>query len=307
MSARRLYQTDIRGLPAQSLVVSKLEGERRLEGQLVAAIGTAFEPDANFASTAQSDANWANQESAKAENARTVLSTLIEESKIKTPPAGGSDAAAVTLEAAMANLGQSEVAGRQRVLAETSTAAAATGAKDIANAEADRILSEAKLEAARIRDAAKAEAEKQRQQQELVAAAQRLEAGKAKVAVDQLEDEARKVKLRAKAKEPRVQAKLAPFTTPGYWQINGSSYTKAPLSYKALLHAGALAETTDGLQRLVEIGFYRWDKDRPRWHFRFDNTKGWQKTSSEREMVTEVQQLLIELGPTLVELGYLQE
>ena len=108
-----------------------------------------------------------------------------------------------------------------------------------------------------------AEAEKQRQQQELVAAAQRLEAGRPKWPSINLEDEARKVKLRAKAKEPRVQAKLAPFTTPGYWQINGSSYTKAPLSYKALLHAGALAETTDGLQRLVEIGFYRWDKDRP--------------------------------------------
>ena len=152
VSARRLYQTDIRGAPSAIPCRFKIGGAS-LEGQLVAAIGTAFEPDANFASTAQSDANWANQESAKAENARTVLSTLIEESKIKTPPAGGSDAAAVTLEAAMANLGQSGLPvgsaywrrhPQQR----------RHGGRDIANAEADRILSEAKLEAARIRDAA---------------------------------------------------------------------------------------------------------------------------------------------------------
>ena len=118
---------------------------------------------------------------------------------------------------------------------------------------------------------------------------------------------AQKVKLRAKAKDPKIQAKLAPFTTPGYLQLNHKmSYQKEAFSYTEILQSGALTQSQAGLQKMVMIAFTRDDKDRPRLHFQIDFANGWQKSNEDREMVMELQQLLIELGPTLAELGVLK-
>ena len=304
--ARRLYEVDLRELPQKSLVISKLEGVRRLESQLVAAAGTSFEPDASFVGTAQSDMIWANQEASKVQRARSLIATLAEEGKIKIPPQGSTEKS-VTLETAIANLAQSEVAARQREITEKTTVATTSATASIASAEAEKILNDAKLQAARILEQAKAQSLKQEQEQLLRDAERKIEESKVKVAVNQATDEAQKVQLRAKAKDPKLLAKLAPFTTPGYLQMNGNSYEKKPHSYRALVQAGALAQTQAGLQAMVNVAFTRSDKLRPRLHFHFDNAHGWQRRPEDREMVTELQQLLIELGPTLVEMGLLQE
>ena len=297
--ARRLYEVDMRDLPKQPMVISKLEGERRLESQLVVAAGTGFEPDSALTSTAQTDTIWANQESSKVQRARALVATLIDESKIKLPPAD-SAGPSVTLADAMSNLGRRVAAARQRTITEKTDEADSAAAKTVASAEAGKILAEAKAQAAKIREEAEAQAAKLEREQ-LVRNAER------KVAAEQATDEALKVQLRARAKDPKIQAKLAPFTTPGYVQFGKDSYDKAPLSYSGLMQYGALSPSKSGLQKLANIARTREDKIRPRWRFHFDNDKGWEKTTEDREMVMESQQLLIELGPTLVEMGMLQK
>lgn len=296
--ARRLYELDMRDLPKQSSVISKLEGERRLESQLVAAAGTGFEPDSALTSTAQADTIWANQEASKVQRARALVATLVDESKIKLAPAVSGPS--ITLADAMSNLGRREAVAHQQLIVEKTSAAATTASAAVASAEAEKILAEAKVKAARIIEEANAQTSKQEREQ-LVRNAER------KVAAEQATDEALKVKLRAKAKDPKIQAKLAPFTTPGYVQFGGDSYEKAPMSYTGLMQFGALNQSTAGLHRLAQVAHSREDKIRPRWHFQFDNFKGWERTTKDREMVTETQQLLIELGPTLVEMGMLQK
>ncbi len=304
--ARRLYEVDLRELPQKALVISKLEGVRRLESQLVAAAGTSFEPDASFVGTAQADMIWANQEASKVQRARSLIATLAEEAKIKIPP---QDAAgkSVTLEAAIANLAQNEVAARQRVITAKTEEAKTLATTTVAAVESNEIINEAKRAAARILDEANAKAAKLEQEQRLREADLKVQESKVKVAVNQATDEAQKVQLRAKAKDPKVAVKLAPFTTPGYLQFGGSSYEKAPLSYTAIVQSGALAPTQAGLQRLADIAYTTDDKDRPRWRFKLNHPKGWTKDNNDREMVMEVQQLLIELGPVLAEMGALQK
>jgi hypothetical protein len=297
--ARRLYEVDMRDLPKQPMVISKLEGERRLESQIVAAAGTGFEPDSALTSTAQTDTIWANQEASKVQRARALVATLIDESRIKLPPAD-SAGPSITLADAMLTLSRREAVARQQLIVEKTSAATTTGSAAVASAEAEKILTEAKVKAARIIEEAKALKDKQEREQ-LVRNAER------KVAAEEATDEALKVKLRAKAKDPKIQAKLAPFTTPGYVQFGSDSYDKAPISYSGLMQYGALNPSKTGLQKLATIAKSREDKVRPRWHFRIDQPSGWDKTTSDREMVTEAQQLLIELGPTLVEMGLLQK
>ena len=264
--AKRFYEVDMRDLPAQSVVISKLEGERLLEHQLMAASGTTFEPDAAVTSAVQTDMRWINQESQKVQVARALVARLIEAAKFKVPPAD-STVVSLTLDGAIAQLTR---------------------------------LQAAKLKADQVSEDAKAKADKQEREQ-LVRNAER------KVAAEQAADEALKVQLRAKAKDPKLQAKLAPFTTPGYVQFGSDSYDKAPLSYSGLMQYGALSQSKTGLQKLATVAKLREDKVRPRWHFRIDQPNGWDKTTSDREMVMEAQQLLIELGPTLVEMGMLQK
>lgn len=297
--ARRLYEVDMRDLPKQPMVISKLEGERRLESQLVAAAGTGFEPDSALTSTAQTDTIWANQEASKVQRARALVATLIDESNIKLPPAD-SAGPSITLADAMSTLGRREAVARQQLIVEKTSAANNNASAAVASAEAEKILTEAKVKAARIIEEANAQKDKQEREQ-LVRNAER------KVAGEQAADDALKVQLRAKAKDPKIQAKLAPFTTPGYAQFGADSYEKAPLSYGAMVQAGALNPSQSGMQRLVNLARIREDKIRPRWHFHFDQSNGWEKTTEDREMVKEAQQLLIELGPTLVEMGMLQK
>ena len=232
--ARRLYDADLRGVTPQTQAISKLEGERRLESQLVAAAGTAFEPDGTFLTTAQSDTIWANQELAKVQQVRSLLTTLSSDAKIKVPSSGSTGT--VTLEDAITALNQSDAAARQRVIVAKTSDATAVATESVAAAEAAKIVKEAQLKAANILADANALVTKQAQEQQLRDAQQKVEASKVKVAVDQAADEAKKVQLRAKLKDPRVLSQLAPFTTPGFMQLDGkSTYERHPVSYKDLV------------------------------------------------------------------------
>ena len=275
--ARRLYDYNLKELARETAVISKLEGERRIEAQLINTAGTSFLPDSSLTGAVQADTLWLAREAGKVDRARALVASLIVESRIKVPPSGVVPRAQ-TLDRAMAAMAEEEAVAREKTILDQTAQATASANETTAAAETERILSEAKLKAAMV-----------------------------KVVSDGAVDEARKVQLRAKAQSPEIQAKLAPFITPGRFQISGMSYEKLPLSYRALMQSGALLQSEVGLTKLTKIAYTRADKDRPRWHFHYDVATGWKNQPAEREMVMEAQQLLIELGPVLVEMKLLQE
>ena len=71
--ARRLYETEIPGVVAVDEIVTRLEGVRRVEQQILGAAGTTFEPGAELLVTAQNGGLWADPEKRKASQARTLL------------------------------------------------------------------------------------------------------------------------------------------------------------------------------------------------------------------------------------------
>lgn len=80
---------------------------------------------------------------------------------------------------------------------------------------------------------------------------------------------------------------------------------RTPLSLKEMQAFGALAPAMDGLERLVDIAINQNDKEHPRWRL---NGKFWSTKPEQMEMVKETQKLLlIELGPTLVEMKLLEQ
>lgn len=106
---------------------------------------------------------------------------------------------------------------------------------------------------------------------------------------------------------------LAPFLAKGYLRPDGSrnatsfkgnydSVESVAISYKDLVELGALSRTGSGCDVLYSVGSDRRDTMRTRW----TRVHNWREDSRTREMVPEAQKLLIELGPTLAELGMLQ-
>ena len=301
--ARRLYDTDLPALVPTAEVVTRLEGVRRIEQQLVTALGTTYQPTADQAVTAQNAAVWAEQERRRVKNAQTLLVGLVQESKIKvaTTPL---TAQSPTLDAAVAQLRQDELALRQRATIQKTTQAEDAAAKLLAEAEAQRILQAARQEASNLLvkvNEEKAEWERAMKKRE---AEQKIKETETKIAVQTKTEEARNMELRKKASDPEVQNKLAPFITPGYWQTKavGFSTEKKPLSLTQLQAKGALAPTTAGLHALVEVATSPNDRVRPRWKV----PAGWVKKPDQFEMVKEAQALLIELGPVLVEMKMLE-
>ena len=142
-----------------------------------------------------------------------------------------------------------------------------------------------------------------------VAEAKRIE-DEANAAIAKQQAEAEHARLVAKAKTPEVRRLLTPFISKGYMQYRGGFVRDAnegPMSYKGILDSGALNQTTIGLTRLntlaadprgLAIG-----NDRPGlWNY-VGYPEGWSK--SDQDHMRKVQDLLRELGPTLVELEML--
>jgi hypothetical protein len=128
----------------------------------------------------------------------------------------------------------------------------------------------------------------------------------AKVAATTTISEAEKKLLIQKCNEPEVKSQLAPFLAAGYTQPGEKQlqYDKAPISYSKLVSFGALNPDRQGLCQLLDVATAKNDKARPRWSvsaWRFEQLK-----PDEIERYKKAQQLLIELGPTMVELGMLQ-
>lgn len=125
---------------------------------------------------------------------------------------------------------------------------------------------------------------------------------------------AQKKRLVQRCNEPDVQQTLAPFLAKGYLRPDGThnsvsfkgnydSVHPVPISYNDLFELGALNPSGSGCDALYSIGADRRDTMRTRW----TRVHDWRTDSKTQTLVPKAQALLIELGPTLVELGMLQK
>ena len=115
--ARRLYETELRELPAPDDIVTRLESVRRIQLQVTKKMGTAYEPDTELLGTAQSAGFWADNAMDKVNKVKNLVSALTQEAKIKVTT-NTLTAASPTLEGAITQLSQAEAAMRQRIILE---------------------------------------------------------------------------------------------------------------------------------------------------------------------------------------------
>lgn len=117
-------------------------------------------------------------------------------------------------------------------------------------------------------------------------------------------DEEKRRALEAKARTYRVQEVLKPFIARSYHQYRmpAGSYDKQPVSLNRLSNLGALKREVYGLTILNQVATDSQDKSRSRWPFGMYYIT---LNDHEKDYVKEAQGYLIELGETLVELGYL--
>lgn len=300
--ARQLYEVNLPVLPPTADIVSRLEAVRRIEQQIANADGTTFVPGPELTSEVQQAAAWAGDQTRKADEIRTLLRTLSQESKVRVTTAtltGDSP----TLDAAIQRLTAAELSAQQQAIATKTDAARETAAEKIAEAEIARRLREADIEAQRKVAEAEAKVAEFERQLAMKKAEQVKADTETKVATETIIDEARKLELRKKAQDPAIQAKLKVFTTPGYWQVDRMTLDLKPHSFTKLKSRGALEPTIKGSRELVRIVTDKDDKVRPRWKmqgFYFMNYP------EQIEQVKEAQELLNELGPTLVEMKMLE-
>ena len=310
--ARRFYEHELPAVTPAGDVVAKLEGVRRIEAQVSESVGTTFEPGADLHVTAQNSALWAEPERQKVSLARSILGALVRESKIKvtggTPTAGSP-----TLEEAMRQSKEAESAARQQLITQKTSEAKTEGNAAVAQAEAKRVLDQAKAEAERLINEANEIKAQAARETKLRQAGAKLADAKADVAAREVLDEATRAKLRQRASDPSVQATLAPLIAQGYWTPAAGSgafrlIEKKALSLSEITAAGALNPDSKGLQALVRIACHT-HNDRPKW---YDIVPKGQTTtvflhSPERlALAAERQKLLIEVAPVLVEMKLLE-
>ena len=300
--ARRFYEASLSQVPPEPELTTRLEAVRRIEQQLLANYGKAYELPAGLSGEVQTADAWVRQAQIKVEPARQTLAALVADSQVKFTRATLT-ADSPTLAVAIARFGEQQAAAQLRQGEAVLSSARTDATVEIATAQAQQIVADAKRQAAEIlQQSQEAQAAKERDLAEREAKL-KLAASQTKVVVQNTVDAARNVELKKKASDPALQAKLAPFITPGYWWVTKPSIDKKPLSFSELQNYGALAETPEGLDQLVFVGTNLRDKARPRWKL---NRQYYRNHSNELEMVKEVQKLLIELGPVLVEMKLLE-
>ena len=118
------------------------------------------------------------------------------------------------------------------------------------------------------------------------------------------EEEVKLQRLVAKAKRQNVAAGLEPFTSRGYhvYGRRDPNIEQKPYSLTYLRSKGALTPSRKGLETLYQMGHSRKDKSRPRWNWN-PPTNILKPEVAAR--VKEVQDVLNEYGPALVEMGLL--
>ena len=296
---RRLYEDEARDVPGSSEIVRRLEGARRLEQQTVAALSSGYSPDASQFRSAQESVFWAESKKRAADQFGGLLTSLERESKAKVllkPPGE-----ALTLEDSMRQISLAEAKARNEIISKEADAAKKESAQREAEGLAGKIKSEGearKLEQLGEASVIQAKGEAKKTDSEIEA--QRMLA------------EAQKKVLREKASRVDLRNQLAAYLTPGYFLppargAMGSqrSYDKKPMSYGRLSELGALNPTMDGLHTFVAIGVNR-GNDRPRLNEQF-LLQYWDRMTGLLEQAKGLQQLMIELGPTWVEMGFMEK
>jgi len=300
-SARHLFDADVKTVVDRDRVITRLEGIRRLQQQLITASGSAYEPAVDLLVTTKEASSWADERLQVATQVRDRIATLAREARIKV----GSKtvtADSPTLERAISDLTEKENKAAEQLVATQTALAKAEAAKVKAEAEAEAIRAEASRSAKRIEaDQQTKNAATERELAER-AAQNKLAAAQSSVKVATAEEEAAKVQLRKKAADPTVLSKLAPFLTPGRQQMNTMTAQPAPFSYQELVSVRALEQSMNGYKQLLTIA-WRPDRERPRWTM---NPTLFHKHPNEVNQIAEAQSLLIELGPVLVEMGKLR-
>ena len=133
----------------------------------------------------------------------------------------------------------------------------------------------------------------------------------ARQTVDATRVDLEKKQMQAKAQTAAVKRLLAPFISTGHTRASWihsrapQAEVVGPVSYNDISAIGALKPDIEGLRRLVAIATNRLDHDRPRWPHYNKNPKAWEDDPILRRQAEQAQQLLIELGPTMVEMGML--
>ena len=310
--ARRLYETELGSMVSADEVITKLEGVRRVEQQVIAAAGSTFEPAADMLVTAQNAGLWAEPERRKVSQIQSMLTALVRESKVKIT-GGPVTAQTPSLEDAIRQMAQAEVVAQQRVILQKTSEAKSEGVAAVAQAEADKVLEQAKAKAAQIVADAKEIAAKAQREDLVRQASAKVEDSKAVVAAQQKLDEATRTQLRQRASDPAVQAVLAPFITPGMWTPAAGTgllrnIEKKPMSLSEIQAAGALNPDSRGLHALVRIACYI-RNDRPRWDDvvgHNQNTSLFLRDPQKVALAAERQKIFIEVAPVLVEMKLLE-
>lgn len=309
VQARRLYESEIPALPTTQETIERLESTRRIEQQLLDAQGTAFEPPPELAANFQSAASWGDTARQTITRTQTHLTGISKEGKIKYNPNPITDKSP-TLAEGMQKLAAIEVAAYESKIAESQAAGKSQAAEIVAQAEAKRIVEEANRKAQQILDEAKAQNAAHERDRQVRAADEIVSDAAARVKADTKMDEAQRILLRQRASDPAVKVKLASFLTPGrYVPYAGSqraplTLDPKPMSYTVLSSIGALRQTERGLRVFVEIAMTP-KNDRPHLSNDFKLAR-WYQSSSLVATAAELQKLMIELGPTLVEMGMME-
>lgn len=281
-----------------------------------------YVPPQGFRGVIEKNAFWADDRLTLVKSRVATLDTLV-----KGAPALAPDDKVPTLKERMDDLDQSEVRLFAKIKSEAADEAAAEKerlARETAREaellkvkEEFRLFREQKqheLDALQLQneiERTKLQQQRDNLQHEVEDARVKQQANKA-----QKEGDIAKKELVAKCNDPEVKKLLAPFITPGYWQPvnmpNGyagvRTSEKKPASLKVLQQSGLLTPGDMGIAVVIRAACSK-SSDRPTWGYSIGN---WtpktiiQKATPEMiEKAHKAQDLLIELGPTLVELGML--
>jgi hypothetical protein len=81
--ARRFYEASLSQVPPEPELTTRLEAVRRIEQQLLANYGQAYELPAGLVDNVQSADAWVRQAQIKVEPARQTLAALVADSQVK--------------------------------------------------------------------------------------------------------------------------------------------------------------------------------------------------------------------------------
>lgn len=301
--ARQFLERDLPVLPTDAEIITRIEAARRVEQQLLESGGTVFEPPSEMSVSMQEARAWADQRLEQLRRGQDALSALIGASTYKVP-AAPLTASSPNLQQEIRRLSEAEAAAWQAKRAATNQSVSAEGLDRLVKAEAEKLKQQYEAELDEANRALAAANAKLVHERSLHAASNRVTAAKTDTEVARTMDEAERLKLLRKSEDPAILAKLKPFTTPGYWQPRGKAFERQPISYSQLQSVGALNKDARSLQQFVDVMWTKNDDERPR--VRIGATaRSWDDTSAGIDRITEIRNLIIELGPTLVEQGKL--